>query len=86
MHEYDRGQGITVDTVEVVFLFLCGVKDLYNQEKVQRDEHCRAGKTPLFSNCAKDEVGALFRYKVEFGLRAFQEPFAHETSGPNGNL
>ena len=86
VHEEAAGYAVAVDAGKGVFLPFAEDDEPYDQEQVYPHYKYRTQKTPFFANGAEDEVCALLRYKVKFGLGAGKEPFAGKAAGTNCNF
>src|ERR1035437_7080604 len=86
MEQENRCHPIAVYAAECRALPLC--RKHYPQKQGKKQHYYNEGsqKTPFFANGAENEIGALFRHKIVFGLSALQKSFAMKSARTNGNF
>lgn len=77
----DGGHSVAIDPAERLLLSLSHTDETQDEPAEEPQYDGRADEAPLLAHGAEDEVGALFRNEVVFGLRSLQVSFPEETSG-----
>ena len=86
MEEYDRGYAIAVHSREGRPLPFGQYDQPDDQSRKHAQDEQAANESPLFTHGAKDEIGALLRYKVQAGLCSLKEALTQETTGADCNF
>ena len=81
MEKEDGGHSVAIDPAERLLLSLSHTDETQDEPAEEPQYDGRADEAPLLAHGAEDEVGALFRNEVVFGLRSLQVSFPEETSG-----
>ena len=76
MNQQDGDKAIAKDSAEGGPLAF-GKKNQPKEESgVEKNHKSGAQEAPLFTHCTEDKISALFRYKMQLGLRSVQVSFA----------
>ena len=86
MHEKYAGNSIAIDSCIIATLLLGQLDKAEQKKKVTSQKHRASGPPPFFPDRTENEIGALFRDKIEFSLRPLQIAFSPETAAANRNL
>ena len=73
MKEQNGYHGIAIYTTEFRSLSFSQLNKPQEEQDIKGYNYETSEETPFLPNGAKDEICALFRYEVEFGLCALQE-------------
>ena len=85
VHEQAGRHAVTVDSGERLPALLSVSHQPVYQEDIQQNQSQTPQETPLFADCAEDEVRALLRHEPVCRLGAVEETLAGQSTGADGN-
>ena len=86
MKDQYGSQTIPINSWKCWSLALRQYNDPENQTRKQCQDKEASQETPLFTDCAKNKIGALFRHKIKPGLGSLKKTFSKESARTNGYL
>ena len=86
MEEEDAQHAVPIDTSKTEGLSFRQGYESENQCQKQQQHTCRPQEALFLTYCTEDEVGILFRHKLQFCLCTIQKALSLQSTGANGYL